>query len=97
MADETEWDIGDEIILQGTFENRAGVATDPSAVTGSVREPTVPPTVTALVFQDAGQGIFEALFTPTVAGRHWWRIQGTGAVKSAGEQSFHVRERHVGP
>lgn len=95
-----EWepDIGDEVILQGTFENRAGVHTTPTTLAGWVRVPTKPTvTVVPVVFQVTGVGIAEATFSPTVEGVHWWRIEGTGAVKAAGEEYFTVRKRRVTP
>jgi hypothetical protein len=40
-------------------------------------------------------GIYEATFTPAVAGEHWYRAVGLGAAKGAGESVFQVNKQRV--
>lgn len=87
-------DIGSEIVLQAQLRNRAGVLTDPDTVRGWVKAPSTP-TGTIVAFTRKSVGLFEAVYTPSEPGEHWWRIETTGPVKTAEERKFVVEEQHV--
>jgi hypothetical protein len=93
VADPIVYDIGDEIVLTGTFKNRAGQLTNPTAVVCKVRKPDG--TTATLSTTNPSTGVFEAVLDIVLAGEHWFRFTGTGAVKAAAEQSFSVRSQQV--
>jgi hypothetical protein len=86
-------DIGDVVILQATFTDREGALADPTTVTCKVldsanAETTVSPS-------QISTGLYEAEFSPTLSGTHWFRFAGTGAVVAAGEYHFVVARQRV--
>lgn len=89
----TIYDIGDEVVLQATFKNRAGVLADPDTVTGKILRPDA--TTAALSFSPISTGVWEATFTIALEGEHWWRVEGSGSVKAAGERLLQVAPRKV--
>lgn len=90
------FDIGSKIQLTGTFRNLAGVLTDPSAVTCTVRDPannTTTPTATS----SGSAGIWNATVDLTGAAPGVWyaRFSGTGTVQAAEEDLFYVEPSYV--
>lgn len=96
MAVET-YDIGDDVILQGTFTVKiAGVdtLTDPTTFACKVTQPDGSEVAVASAAK-ISTGVYEGTFTPAQSGQHWYRYTGTGAAKAAGESYFHVRKPRV--
>ena len=87
-------DIGDQAILQAIFKDREGVLTDPTTVAFYVMKPG-DAAGTVVSGAKVSDGIWEALYTITASGLHWWRVEGTGAVTAAEERSFEVSDRRV--
>lgn len=93
------YDIGDLVRLTGTFTDLAGVATDPTGITCSIRLPSG--TVTTLTYGvDASlyrtsTGVYYTDFAPTMEGLHYYRFAGTGAVTAAEETTFYIRKRQT--
>jgi hypothetical protein len=90
------YDIGDDVILTGSFTtlvDGVDTPTDPSTVTCKVRKPDGSEETIAPVHRSTG--VYDATFTPTSSGEHWYRFEGTGAAKAAGEEYFTVRRRRV--
>lgn len=95
-----EADLGDDVVLHAEFRTLiAGVETltDPTGNTCTVTVADPDGTVTDIsgTVTRISQGVYEAVFTPTVAGGHWYRFEGAGAAKGAEEDSFTVRKRRV--
>jgi hypothetical protein len=88
------YDIGDDVVLRATFKDLDGVLTSPFAVACRVMDPAG--TVTTVTASEASAGVWEATFAPTVHGGHWYRFEGTGTVRAAGEQAFIVSAQRVG-
>jgi len=40
-------------------------------------------------------GRYRGIYSPTLAGEHWWRLNATGTAVTAGERAFQVRARRV--
>ncbi len=93
MAAPNIYDVGDSLELRADFKNRAGVATNPTAVTLKVRKPDG--TTVVVANANVGTGAYEGTYDPTVAGEYVYRFEGTGAVKAAGENTFKVRDQQV--
>lgn len=84
------------------FTDQAGTATDPTAVTLTIRKPDG----TRLVYGWPGAGVSGTL-TRESAGRFYanvaidqsgtwqWRLAGTGAVTAASEGELHVNQQRV--
>lgn len=88
--------VGDVVRVTTTpgFTNAAGVLTDPTTVTlrwrpsGGAETAWVYLTNAAVVRDSVG--VYHADITPTVAGLHYFRWEGTGAVTAAEEGTFNV-------
>lgn len=82
------------------FKNSAGALADPTAV--SVRWRAPDGTETTWVYLTDGQvvkdstGLYHADIPTTLAGRHYFRWKGTGAVAAAEESYFDVVSFFVG-
>ena len=91
----TAVDITDVKRLQATFTNLAGAATDPTAITLTIREPDG--TELAKTKGDmttTGTGVWYYDHTwPASPGRHIVRWLATGAVATAERQEFWVRQK----
>lgn len=98
MADETIYDIGDDVILQGKFTtkvNGVDTLTDPTGTpTCKVAQPDGTEVAVAGVAK-ISTGVYECTFTPAQWGDHWYGYKGLGAAKAAGEAYFHVRKPRV--
>jgi hypothetical protein len=92
-SQQNTYDIGDEIVLQGTFEDLTGDVEDPTSVACRVKSPDG--TITTLSASKVSTGVYTASFGPSIEGVHWYRFEGTGAVTAAGERSFIVRIQQV--
>lgn len=93
-------DIGDVVRIRTSpvFANALGVATDPTTVTLTVREPngtTTAYTYGAGQLTKAGTGDYYRDVTITAAGRWAWEFIGTGIVAAGASGSFRVRESAV--
>lgn len=87
------YDIGDRVTLDVTFTNAGGTATSPTTVTLQVTPPGG--TATTVSNSAGATGVYTATYDPTVAGIHYYRWAGTGALVVAEEGQFHVRPRRV--
>ena len=93
-----EYNIGDKRRLTGTFRDINSVLTDPTDITFLIKEPDGTKTthlsgggvVTALSL-----GVWYVDFTILQSGLHNYEFKGTGAVVTAEESSFRVRDRAV--
>lgn len=89
-----EFEVGEEIILKVLFRNRLNVPADPVVVIGAVKTPTGD--VVDVDFVNTGTvGEWESTFTPTISGKHWWRVEGVGTVDTAQERAFRVKAEKV--
>lgn len=93
MPDANIYDVGDQVVLQGTFKNRAGANTDPTTVVCRLTKPAG--TTSTLSTTNPSVGVFEALHVADEEGDHWYRFEGTAGLRAAGEEMFHVRDRRV--
>ena len=95
------YDIGDTRRLTATFTDIAGVATDPSTVTFKIKRPDG--TATTYVYGTDAQpvkastGVYYVDYAITLAGRHAYRFEGTGAVATAESDEFYVRRNEAAP
>lgn len=81
--------IDTAVQVQGTFTDLAGAATNPTAVTLTVRSPSG--LVTTPSATNTATGVYTATITLDEAGEwsYWW--QGTGAVVAAGDGVIYAR------
>ncbi|MDQ5821235.1 MAG: hypothetical protein M3540_07340 [Actinomycetota bacterium] len=99
MSDDP-YDIGQEVTLESTFRigadpaiNELGTLTNPTTVVCKVEHPDG--TTETLATTNPSAGLFRAKITPATPGDFWYRFEGTGAAKAAGEGYFSVRQRRV--
>jgi hypothetical protein len=88
------YDVGDLVVLTGSFVNKDAVPTNPTTVVLKVREPDGV-VVTVSAPSTGVTGVYEGTFPPTKVGTHWYRFLGTGTVSAAGETAFVVRKQQV--
>lgn len=90
-------DVGDRVILQAEFTNRAGDLADPTVVAGWIKTPSSVNS-SPLTFVRISTGIWEATYDVVEGGKGFkWRVQGTGAITAAEERSFDVDPQEVIP
>jgi len=90
------YNIGDLVRISGAFATAAGVAIDPTTATLRVKDPAGNVTVyTGDQLTHDGVGAFHLDFSPTVAGKHAYRWEGTGAAQAVTETYFFVRQSSV--
>lgn len=92
------YDIGSLVRISATFSS-SGAVTDPTAVvfkikTGSGGTTTYTYGTDAALVKDS-TGCYHVDWTTTVSGVHSYRFAGTGAVITAGESSFTVKDSQV--
>lgn len=87
-------DINAEQVIVAEFRNRDGVLADPDTVKGWILPPGAASSI-PLVFVRNAAGQYESTFTPTLEGRYKYRVESTGAVKTADERFFDVEGREV--
>jgi len=87
------YDIGTDIQMTGTFRDLTGALADPSTVTAKLIDPTG--SETTLSPSKVSTGVYNATFTPSLSGWHYYRFAGTGSVTAAGEGAFYVKEQKV--
>jgi uncharacterized protein YfaS (alpha-2-macroglobulin family) len=87
------YDVGDQVVLRGDFKDRNGAPTNPTTVTMRVRKPDG--AVVIVTNANVGTGAYEGTYDPPSAGEYVCRVEGTGAVKAAGETRFKVRDQQV--
>jgi len=86
MPDAPTFVVGQQIVLQGTFKNRAGTLTNPTTVVLKVTDPAG--TTTTVTNAQQSTGVYEGTFTPTIAGDHYWSMKGTAGLIAAGREMF---------
>jgi len=89
------YDKGDLLRLTGTFTNVSGTATDPTTVTLKIKAPgTALATYTYALSQvtKSTTGVYYKDISLATVGIWHYRWEGTGAVESATEGWFEVRE-----
>ena len=84
------FDIGDKRRFNAVFQDDAGIAKDPSAVTVSVRDPAGVVTNPSAVNDSVGFWHVDISFN--LPGRWIIKIIGTGAVESAEKTEVWIRE-----
>jgi hypothetical protein len=93
--------LGDDVVLHAEFRTKVGgvdTLTDPTGntCTFKVNDPTgVETTISGGSVTRLSTGIYEATFTPTVEGEHWYKAVGTGAAKGVGQSVFPVDKQRV--
>ena len=100
MDEEGVFLIGDGVRLENTWRvpaTAAGAVTDPTTVTLRIEPPTG--SVVSFVYPTGvvkvSTGYYRYDYVPTLAGRYWWRWEGTGAAQGAEEGRFTVRPSQV--
>lgn len=94
----TEYDIGDEPILQARFFGRDGAPKAPTDAQAYIKTPDgVVTELAGFAATDDDATVWEATYAIVQTGKHWWRAVGTGDVKTAGERWFNVRDQQVVP
>jgi hypothetical protein len=89
------YDIGDCVKFSVSFTNDAGVATDPTAVTLDVQDPSgneITYTYAAGTVTKSATGAYYKTVVIDEAGEWYYRWAGTGAVVAAAEAMIWVRE-----
>lgn len=83
--------IGQQLKIQGTFRNLAGALTNPSGITLRIMKPdgTLESTVTESGMTNASTGVWYYLYTPDASGRYYFRMVSAGIV-AAHEDEFDV-------
>ena len=96
----TEFIVGSEILLSAAFFDAAGAPKAPTTITLYVKRDGQS-TVTSYVFgtdailYTAGVGIYYRAYTPSVAGKYYYKWTGTGALVTASEGSFVVQSTNI--
>lgn len=96
MAAPNIYDVGDSIRTAVSFQNIAGVATDPTTITLKIQDPSGNETtlvfgVDAAVVKDA-VGLYHSDVTIDENGDWYYRWEGIGALIGAAEFLFRIRE-----
>jgi uncharacterized membrane protein len=73
--------VGDNVRITTTFTNLSGTATNPTAVTCSIKSPAG--TITTPTPVNSGTGVYYVDLALSLAGDWDWYIAGTGAVAAA--------------
>ncbi len=82
------YDLGDVVILTAAFTVQ-GTPAAPDTVTIRIRAPSG--AITTLFPGVSSAGVYTDEFVPSESGRHYYRVEGTGAAQAAEEASFIVR------
>lgn len=89
------YDIGDQVVISGTFDNGVPAPVDPGTITLRIMAPSGPlaPLVYGVdpIVKDS-TGRYHYLLSVTEAGLFTYRWEGTGANPGVYESSFVVRE-----
>lgn len=89
-------DVGDQIIFQAQFRNRAGDPIDPSSIQGWVLRPDG--VQDTLNFVSSEVGTWEASYTLAQDGDNFYvRVEASGTVTAAAEKRFRVKPQKVIP
>lgn len=94
IASATPYDIGDAIELKGTFKDADEAVADPTAVFFKMLEPDG--TATSYTYgadpelEKVSDGVFRVVWSAAKAGKHRWRLWGTGAVEQSESGTFEV-------
>ena len=86
MAQLNTYVVGDLVTMTATFTNASGTLTNPTSVSGSVKDPSG--TVTSPSVSQQSTGVYIMQYTISIPGLHSYRIAGTGAATAAGEGQF---------
>lgn len=92
------YDVGDQVRLTATLTDLSGTATDPTAVTLTVRKPdqtATDYTYAAGQVTRSGTGVYYRDVDIDQAGEWNYRFAGTGALVVAEEGRFYVRQRRA--
>lgn len=92
-----EYDIGDTVRLTAAFTNAAGTAADPATVTLQIKDPSGNVdnyTYAGATVTKSATGSYYYDLSVDEPGTWFFRWKGTGAVATAEEGSFDVRESH---
>jgi hypothetical protein len=88
-----KYDIGDVVVIEATF-TVDGAETAPTSRECRIKKPDG--TVISVTLMEVSPGVYEAEFSPLVAGSYKYRVTGFGAAAASEEHSFTVRSRQVG-
>ena len=90
------YDVGDMITLSALFKNALGAAADPTDVSLKIKTPDgTTTTIAEISLANSAVGTWTYNYTITQEGKHFYRFTGTGAVVSAEENLFMVRESSI--
>lgn len=89
-----EYEVGDIILLTGTFTDATHTLVDPTTVTVKVSDPTG--TITILTYAGGtvarqSLGVYTATFTAAKSGPHHYEFASTGPVQRALSSGFSVK------
>ena len=90
--------VGDAVTLGATFTNSAGTATDPTAVTLEVKDPsgtTTTYTYSLAEITKVSTGVYSKAISLTASGWWYYEWQGTGTVAKVENGKFHVQAQLI--
>lgn len=82
------YDIGSMVALTAAFTDSNGAAVSPSSVLLRVKPPTGSTQVFTPTLTSSGNYVYN--FTTALAGTHYYRFEGSGAVVAVADGSFNV-------
>lgn len=77
------YDVGNIAFITGTFTDSTGAPIDPETVVIKVKDPTG--TVTSYTPVRVSTGIYTYNLSLTIAGKYFYRFEGTGGATAAGD------------
>lgn len=87
------FEVGNIVVLQATYTDRDNDPASPNDVACRVLDPDGEITECSATETAASSGIFEALFTTIIPGKHWYTFEADGPVSS--ERAFQVMEDKI--
>ena len=84
-------EVSDLVRISASFTDSDGEATDPTAVTFRIKDPSGTVTPHTGDVEHDGDGEYHLDVEAGAAGEWFYRVEGAGAVQEAGEGSFVVR------
>jgi len=95
MQRQGEYLVGDQPTIKCTFRDRAEVATDPTTVTFTMKEPDGTKTTytygTDTELRNDATGVYQTEWPITKEGAHYFEFRGTGTVAAVQDATFAAR------
>lgn len=97
MGQTDVYDVGETVVLQGTFRNSAGSLVTPGSTTLYLERPDgTAATITGATIQNPSEGVVQYSDTCLARGITWWRFEGVTAGVTVIEQDYYVgRKQHA--